>query len=69
MQKNVGTIDRVLRLVIGGVLIAYALNLISPDTGYNVWGWIGIIPIVTAVINFCPAYRIFGISSCKSDSA
>lgn len=69
MQKNVGTIDRIIRLVIGGVLIAYALNLISPDTGYNVWGWIGIIPIVTAVINFCPAYRIFGISSCKSDSA
>ena len=61
MIKNVGSIDKILRLVVGAVLIVYALNLIAPDTGYNVWGWIGILPIVTALVNFCPAYRVFGI--------
>lgn len=67
MKKNVGTIDRVLRFLVGGLLIAYALNLISPDTGYNVWGWIGIIPILTAFVSFCPAYRLLGIRTCQSD--
>lgn len=61
MVKNVGTVDRVLRLVVGAVLIAYALGLISPDTGYNVWGWIGVVPIATAVFSFCPLYRLLGL--------
>lgn len=68
MQKNVGTLDRVLRVVVGLVLIAYALGLLAPDTGYNVWGWIGIVPILTAVVSFCPAYRIFGLRTCKAES-
>ena len=61
MLKNIGSIDRILRLVVGAVLIAYALNIIAPDTGYNMWGWIGVVPIVTALVNFCPLYRILGI--------
>lgn len=65
MTKNVGTIDRILRIIAGAVLIAYALGLVAPDTGYNVYGWIGIIPILTAVVSFCPAYRILGIRTCK----
>jgi len=68
MEKNVGTVDRILRLVIGVALVAYALNLISPDTGYNAWGWIGVILIATAIFNFCPAYRIFGIKTCKVEN-
>jgi len=65
MTKNVGGIDRILRIVVGLVLIAYALNLISPDTGYNVWGWVGIVPLATALINFCPLYKIIGLSTSK----
>lgn len=66
MTKNVGTIDRLLRLIAGSLLIAYALNLIAPDTGYNAWGWIGVIPIVTALVSFCPAYRLLGIRTCRT---
>ncbi len=65
MLKNVGTIDRVLRFVIGAVFIAYALNMISPDTGYNSYGWLGVILVLTAAFKFCPVYRIFGIQTCK----
>lgn len=66
-MSNVGTIDRIARIVIGLVMIAYALNFISPDTGYNVWGWIGVIPLVTALAGFCPAYRLLGLSTKSSD--
>jgi membrane-associated protease RseP (regulator of RpoE activity) len=66
MQKNVGTIDRVLRGVFGLVLIAYALGLIAPGTGYNIWGWIGVVPLVTALVSFCPAYRLLGLRTCKA---
>ncbi len=63
MGKNVGTIDRVLRVIVGAVLIAYALGLVAPDTGYNVWGWIGVVPILTAIVSFCPLYRIIGLKT------
>ena len=67
MTKNMGGIDRIVRLVAGAVLIAYALNLIAPNTGYNVWGWIGVVPILTALIGWCPAYLPFGIKTCKTE--
>ena len=47
----------------GAVLIAYALGLVAPDTGYNVWGWIGVVPILTAIVSFCPLYRIIGLKT------
>ncbi|MCG8596815.1 MAG: DUF2892 domain-containing protein [Kiloniellales bacterium] len=59
-MKNVGTIDRVLRVVLGSVLIA--LVFIGPRTP---WGWIGLIPLLTAAVGFCPAYRLFGIRTCR----
>lgn len=68
MQKNVGTIDRIVRLIVGAVLIAYALGLVAPDTGYNVWGWIGIVPVLTAFVSFCPLYRVLGIRTCSKDA-
>ena len=58
MKKNVGGIDRVVRLVAGGALVAWAL------TGGPVWAWIGVVPILTALIGFCPAYCPLGISTC-----
>ncbi len=59
-MKNVGTIDRAARLVIGLALIA--LVFVGPQTP---WGWIGVVPLLTAFAGFCPAYRLFGIRTCK----
>lgn len=59
MQKNVGTVDRALRAVIGIVLIA--LVFVGPQTP---WGWVGIVPLATALIGFCPAYRLVGLNTC-----
>ena len=60
MKSNVGGIDRVLRFVIGLVLIALTL------TGtIGVWGWIGVVPLATGVFRFCPAYLPFGASTCR----
>lgn len=60
MNKNIGSVDRVIRIIIGIVLIALTLN-----GNIGAWGWIGIIPLATALINFCPLYRILGFSSHK----
>lgn len=65
MKINVGTIDRILRAVVGLVLIALAA------TGtVGVWGWIGVVPLLTAAFSFCPLYAMLGMSTCpmkKSD--
>jgi hypothetical protein len=53
MAANVGTADRVLRIIIGLILIA--LVFVEPRTA---WGWIGVIPLVTALVNFCPLYAL-----------
>lgn len=59
MKTNVGGIDRILRIAIGLVLIALAA------TGtVGVWGWIGVVPLLTGIFKFCPAYSIFGTSTC-----
>ncbi len=68
MNKNVGGIDKILRIIVGVVLIGYAVAgpAMGMETGYNVWGWLGVIPLGTALINFCPLYTIFGIKTCKT---
>jgi hypothetical protein len=59
MFKNVGGVDRVLRIVVGVALIALAA------TGtIGVWGWIGVVPLATGLIGWCPAYLPFGIKTC-----
>ncbi len=58
--KNVGSLDRILRIVIGAALLS--LVFIGPKTAF---GYIGIILIVTAFINFCPLYRIFSLNTDK----
>ncbi len=63
-MTNEGTIDRVLRVVVGLVLIS--LVFVGPQTP---WGWIGVVPLLTGVIGFCPAYRIFGLSTCPMKKA
>ena len=66
MVTNVGTIDRALRIVIGLMLIAYALKLGLPSTGWNWVGWIGVVPLLTATFAYCPAYTAFGVSTCSA---
>lgn len=58
MKLNVGGIDRILRVVVGLALIGVAVS------GVSVWGWIGVVPLLTGVFKFCPAYAIFGLSTC-----
>jgi len=69
MNTNVGMIDRIARTVIGLLLIAYAIPLGFPATGWNWVGWIGIVPILTAVFGNCPAYSLFGVSTCSRKTA
>jgi hypothetical protein len=66
MSTNVGSIDRVLRLIIGLALIAYAIPIGFPQTGWNWVGWIGVVPIVTAIFGNCPAYTVLGVSTCPA---
>ena len=63
MSKNVGQIDRAIRIFAGLVLLAFALGLIFPNTGWNWLGWIGVVPILTAVVRFCPAYMLIGLKT------
>lgn len=60
MMCNAGKLDRMLRVIVGLVLLA--LVFVGPQTP---WGWIGIVPLVTGLVGFCPAYTILGINSCK----
>ncbi|SFK65904.1 YgaP family membrane protein [Shimia haliotis] len=56
--KNVGSIDKILRIVIGAALILGALM------GYGLWMWIGVIPLATSLLGTCPLYTILGIRTC-----
>lgn len=64
MLRNVGTVDRVLRTLVGLVLIALTLT-----GAIGVWGWIGLVPLATALIGFCPAYPLLGINTCGTKRA
>lgn len=61
MTCNVGTIDRILRTIIGLGLIS--LVFVGPHTP---WGWLGIIPLATAAIGWCPPYALLGLSTCAA---
>ncbi len=62
MNKNVGTVDRIVRIVSGGALIAYAVY--NPSAW---WGWIGVVPVLTALVGYCPAYSLIGVKTCSRD--
>ena len=59
MNHNVGGIDRILRIVVGLVLIALAA---TGTIGW--WGWIGVLPLATGVFRVCPAYSLLGMNTC-----
>ena len=60
MTRNVGTIDRVVRVVVG--LAILSLVFVGPKT---MWGLLGLVPLLTALVGWCPPYAILGISTCK----
>lgn len=61
MFKNVGGVDRAVRIVVGlGIL---SLAFVGPQTP---WGYLGLVPLVTGLIGWCPAYMPFGIKTCKT---
>lgn len=59
--KNIGSADKIARIVIGALLIVLALM-----EQIGVWGWIGIVPIATALMGWCPAYTLLGIKTCPT---
>jgi hypothetical protein len=59
MKKNVGKVDKIIRIIVGIVIL-----LIGIVAG-SWWGIIGILPIITAIIGWCPPYQLLGISTCK----
>ena len=63
MTTNVGTLDRIARIVVGIALIAFALGYVAPGTSWSWVGWIGVVPILTAMFGTCPAYSLFGMST------
>jgi len=62
LKKNVGTIDRALRAILGLALIAG--YFLYPDASYR-WAFLlGIVPLATALLSTCPAYSLLGLSTC-----
>ncbi len=59
MTFNVGGVDRILRVIVGLILIS--LVFIGPKT---MWGWIGVVPLLTGLFRFCPAYTLLGLNTC-----
>ena len=62
MSPNIGSTDRILRIVAGLILIA--LVFVGPQTP---WGWIGILPLATGLFRFCPAYTVLGVNTCAKN--
>ncbi len=59
-MKNVGGIDKLIRIIVGLALIS--LVFVGPKTA---WGWVGLVPLLTGLFNFCPLYSIIGLNTCK----
>ena len=62
MTRNVGGIDRALRIIVGLALIGLTL---AGLIGW--WGWIGLVPLGTALLGYCPLYPMLGLNTCPAD--
>ncbi|MGO9544145.1 MAG: DUF2892 domain-containing protein [Rhodomicrobium sp.] len=60
MSVNVGTIDRILRIIVGAALLYWGVYVQGAW-----WGWIGVVPVLTALVGYCPAYSIVGLRTCS----
>ncbi|ARC88930.1 DUF2892 domain-containing protein [Rhodovulum sp. MB263] len=61
LAKNVGGLDRALRIIIGALMVIAAL------VGYSNWLLIGIVPLATGLMSSCPLYSLIGVNTCKKD--
>ena len=64
MTSNVGGVDRVARIVLGLVLIGLTLT-----EAIGIWGWLGLLPLATGAVGWCPPYALFGISTCAKKNS
>jgi hypothetical protein len=62
MKCNVGTIDRIVRVILGMAILTAGFYFRSW------WGLLGLVPLVTAAVSFCPLYRLVRISTCRSEA-
>ncbi|RMD78475.1 MAG: DUF2892 domain-containing protein [Gammaproteobacteria bacterium] len=60
MKRNMGAVDRAVRIILGLALIS--LVFWGPQTP---WGWIGLIPLATGLVSWCPLYSLIGVNTCK----
>ncbi|MBA3060007.1 MAG: DUF2892 domain-containing protein [Gammaproteobacteria bacterium] len=63
MKTNEGGLDRILRIVAGLALIGLTLN-----GNIGVWGWVGVVPLATGALGWCPLYSLLGLNSCPIKS-
>jgi len=63
MQANAGKLDRILRVIVGLVLLS--LTVIGPQ---SLWGLVGLVPLLTGLMGFCPLYTVLGIKTCPVSS-
>lgn len=61
MKANVGSIERIVRILVGLALIGLTLT-----GSIGLWGWIGVLPLATGLVGWCPPYAMLGISTCKT---
>ena len=61
MKTNVGGIDRIARITLGFVLVGLTVT-----SNIGLWGWLGLVPLATGVIGWCPPYAIFGWNTCAT---
>jgi len=61
MKRNIGSVERIIRIIAGIAVISLAF--VGPKTA---WAYLGIIPLATGLIGWCPPYALFGISTCKT---
>lgn len=64
MLRNVGSLDRTIRIVLGLVLLS--MVFVGPRT---TWGYVGLVPLLTGVIGWCPLYRVLRISTVRGELA
>ena len=64
MKPNVGTLDRIVRVLAGIALIALAAFGVI-----GAWGYIGLVPLATGLVRICPAYTLLGLRTCPAEAA
>ena len=65
MKANVGGVDKILRIVVGLGLLSLTLIL---EGNARWWGLVGLVPLLTGVVNFCPLYALLGLNTCPVKS-